>query len=118
MAITKSFLGHYIGSYEVMRDMIIKFGKTHGQDIEEKTVKTVILTFVVLTCWYVAYANPSILRLIDALSGPLVAAILCLLPMYAIRKVPVLAKYRGKMSNVFVIIVGVLTILASIKSLF
>ncbi len=118
MAITKSFLGHYIGSYEVMRDMIIKFGKTRGKDIEEKTVKTVILTFVVLTCWYVAYANPSILGLIDALSGPLVAAILCLLPMYAIRKVPVLAKYRGKMSNVFVIIVGVLTILASIKSLF
>ncbi len=36
MAITKSFLGHYIGSYEVMRDMIIKFGKTRGKDIEEK----------------------------------------------------------------------------------
>ncbi|MEE2022549.1 septum site-determining protein, partial [Bacillus toyonensis] len=42
----------------------------------------------------------------------------CLLPMYAINKVPVLAKYKGKMSNVFVIIVGVLTVLASIKSLF
>lgn len=69
MAITKSFLGHYIGSYEAMRDMIIKFGKTLGKDIEEKTVKSVILTFVVLTCWYVAYANPSILGLIDALNG-------------------------------------------------
>ena len=77
-----------------------------------------VLTFVVLTCWYVAYANPSILGIIDALSGPLVAAILCLLPMYAIRKVPVLAKYRGKMSNVFVVIIGILTVLASIKSLF
>ncbi|HEK9099906.1 TPA: septum formation initiator, partial [Bacillus pseudomycoides] len=118
VAITKSFLGHYIGAYEVMRDMIIKFSKTRGKDIEEKTVKTMILAFVVLTCWYVAYANPSILGIIDALSGPLVAAILCLLPMYAIRKVPVLAKYRGKMSNVFVIIIGVLTVLASIKSLF
>ncbi|RAN77492.1 septum site-determining protein, partial [Bacillus sp. SRB_331] len=42
----------------------------------------------------------------------------CLLPMYAIRKVPVLAKYRGKMSNVFVIVIGILTVLASIKSLF
>jgi serine transporter len=118
VAITKSFLGHYIGAYEVMRDMIIKSGKTRGKDIGEKTVKTMILTFVVLTCWYVAYANPSILGIIDALSGPLVAAILCLLPMYAIRKVPVLAKYRGKMSNVFVIIIGILTVLASIKSLF
>ncbi|WP_068497889.1 aromatic amino acid transport family protein [Paenibacillus kribbensis] len=118
MAITKSFLGHYIGAYEVMRDMIIKFSKTRGKDIEEKTVKTMILAFVVLTCWYVAYANPSILGIIDALSGPLVAAILCLLPMYAIRKVPVLAKYRGKKSNVFIIVIGVLTVLASIMSLF
>ncbi|MEC0236765.1 aromatic amino acid transport family protein [Paenibacillus kribbensis] len=118
MAITKSFLGHYIGAYEVMRDMIIKFSKTRGKDIEEKTVKTMILAFVVLTCWYVAYANPSILGIIDALSGPLVAAILCLLPMYAIRKVPVLAKYRGKKSNLFIIVIGVLTVLASIMSLF
>ncbi|PEF48681.1 septum formation initiator, partial [Bacillus thuringiensis] len=54
----------------------------------------------------------------DALSGPLVAAILCILPMYAIHKVSVLAKYKGKSSNVFVIIIGILTVLASIKSLF
>lgn len=118
MAITKSFLGHYIGAYEVMRDVIIKFSKTRGKNVEEKTVKTMILGFVVLSCWYVAYANPSILGIIDSLSGPLVAAILCLLPMYAIRKVPVLAKYRGKISNVFVIVIGLLTVLASIMSLF
>lgn len=118
VAITKSFLGHYIGAYEVMRDMIIEGGRKRGKDIKEKTVKSAILVFVVLTCWYAAYANPSILGLIDSLSGPLVAAILCVLPMYAIRKVPVLAKYRGKLSNVFVIVIGILTILASIKSFF
>ncbi|PDY32257.1 septum formation initiator, partial [Bacillus wiedmannii] len=38
VAITKSFLGHYIGAYEVMRDVIMKFGKTRGKDIEEKTI--------------------------------------------------------------------------------
>lgn len=117
VAITKSFLGHYVGAYEVMRDMIIKSCKARGKDVKEKTVKTIILAFVILTCWYVAYANPSILGLIDTLSGPLVAAILCLLPMFAIYKVPVLAKYRGKISNIFVIIIGMLTVLASIKSL-
>ena len=118
VAITKSFLGHYVGAYEVMRDMIIASGKTRGKNIKEKTIKSSILVFVVLTCWFVAYTNPSILGLIDTLSGPLVAAILCVLPMYAISKVPVLAKYRGKLSNVFVIVVGLLTILASIKAFF
>lgn len=37
---------------EVMRDMIMKFGKTRGKVIEEKTVETMLLTFVVLTCWF------------------------------------------------------------------
>jgi serine transporter len=118
VAITKSFLGHYVGAYEVMRDMILEAGRARGKNIKEKTIKTSILIFVVLSCWFVAYSNPSILGLIDSLSGPLVAAILCVLPMYAIRKVPALAKYKGKMSNVFVIVVGILTILASIKSFF
>ncbi|WP_232696601.1 aromatic amino acid transport family protein [Brevibacillus daliensis] len=118
VAVTKSFLGHYVGAYEVMRDMIVESSRARGKDVNEKTIKTTILVFVVLTCWLTAYTNPSILGIIDSLSGPLVAAILCLLPMYAIRKIPVLAKYRGKLSNAFVIIVGVLTVLASIKSLF
>ncbi len=96
--------------------MILSATKARGKNVQEKTVKSIILVFVVLSCWYVAYSNPSILGLIDSLSGPLVAAILCVLPMYAIRKVPALAKYRGKLSNVFVIIVGVLTIVASINS--
>lgn len=118
VAITKSFLGHYVGAYEVMRDIIVETSRARGKEVKEKTIKTGILIFVVLTCWFTAYTNPSILGIIDSLSGPLVAAILCILPMYAIRKVPVLAKYRGKISNVFVLIVGVLTILASIKSFF
>lgn len=118
VAVTKSFLGHYVGVYEVMRDMIISAGKSRGKDLKEKTVKRAILVFVVLTCWYAAYANPSILGIIDTLSGPLVAAILCLLPMYAINKVPALAKYKGKLSNVFVTVVGILTVLASLKALF
>jgi len=38
--------------------------------------------------------------------------------MYAINKVPALAKYKGKLSNIFVTVVGVLTVLASLKALF
>jgi serine transporter len=38
--------------------------------------------------------------------------------MYAIHKVPALAKYRGKASNIFVAVVGVLTVLALFKAFF
>lgn len=118
VAITKSFLGHYIGGYEVMRDIIMEFSRARGKELKEKTVKTMILVFVILTCWYTAYANPSILGIIESISGPTGAVILLLLPMYAIRKVPVLAKYRRKISNVFVTVMGVITVLAIFKSLF
>lgn len=118
VAITKSFLGHYVGVYEVMRDIVLETSRKRGKNPSEKTIKYSILVFAVLTCWYVAYANPSILGIINNLSAPLIAAILCILPMIAIRKVPALAKYRGKLSNVFVLIVGLLTIIASIKGFF
>jgi serine transporter len=118
VAITKSFLGHYVGGYEVMRDIIMESGRARGKELNEKTVKTMILVFVILTCWYAAYANPSILGIIDSISGPTGAVILLLLPMYAVRKVPVLAKYRGGISNVFVTVIGIITVLAIFKSLF
>jgi amino acid permease len=50
--------------------------------------------------WVVAYANPNILDLIEAMGAPIIASLLCLLPMYAIRKAPSLAKYRGRLDNV------------------
>lgn len=66
----------------------------------------------------VAYANPNILDLIEAMGAPIIASLLCLLPMYAIRKAPSLAKYRGRLDNVFVTVIGLLTILNIVYKLF
>lgn len=71
-----------------------------------------------VTCWLIAYINPSILGIIESISGPIGAVILLLLPMYAIRKLPVLKIYRNKISNVFVTIIGVITVSAIIFVLF
>lgn len=119
VAITKSFLGHYVGAYEGMEDIIKEFAKSRGKKLNNKTVKNIIIGFMIVTCWLVAYANPSILDLIDMINAPLIALILFLLPMYAIYKVPALAKYRKNyLSNAFVIILGILVVLSSIKAFF
>ena len=47
----------------------------------------------------------------------MIASILFLMPMYAIRKVPAMAKYRGQASNVFVTAVGLVAITAVVYSL-
>lgn len=56
--------------------------------------------------------------LIEAMGAPIIASLLCLLPMYAIRKTPSLAKYRGRLDNVFVTAIGLLTILNIVYKLF
>ncbi len=59
---------------------------------------------------------PSVLS--ECISGPTGAAILLLLPMYAIHKLPVLAPWRGKASNVFVTLIGLITVSAIFYGMF
>lgn len=112
VAITKLFLGHYIGAYESLRDIIIDTAASKGKRLSLRSVNTTIFILMVLTCWFAAYKNPSILGIIESISGPTGAAILLLLPMYAIHKLPVLAPWRGKISNVFVTLIGLVTVSA------
>ncbi|HCI3129739.1 TPA: septum formation initiator [Klebsiella pneumoniae] len=118
VAITKSFLGHYIGAYESLRDLILEAAAARGKKPGIRLVDAVILVFMVLTCWFAAYKNPSILGIIECISGPTGAAILLLLPMYAIHKLPVLAPWRGKASNVFVTLIGLITVSAIFYGMF
>ncbi len=59
------------------------------------------LMAIVLTCWAVDTFNPSILGMIETMGGPIIACLLLLMPMYAIRRVPSLRQYSGQVSNVF-----------------
>lgn len=119
VAVTKSFLGHYVGAYEGLEDIIKEFAKSRGKNLKNKTVKRIIIGFMIVTCWLVAYANPSVLDLIDMINSPLIALILCLLPMFAIYKVPALSKYKKNYaSNIFIIFIGILVVLSSLKAFF
>ena len=72
---------------------------------------------MLLVCWLVATLNPNIVRMIESFGGPVIAALLFLMPMYAIRRVPAMRKYAGHMSNVFVTLVGLVAISALVYSL-
>ena len=72
--------------------------------------ESAVAAFIFITGWIVAIANPSILSLIESLAGPVIAVILYLMPMYAIHRIPALAPYRGKASNVFVTVAGLVAV--------
>ena len=118
VAITKSFLGHYIGASEGFQGMIVKSLRGRGKAWPAERLERVTALFMVLTCWAVATLNPSILRLIESMGGPVIACLLFLMPMYAVRKVPALRKYSGKLSNVFVTLIGLITLSAIFYSFF
>ncbi|CHO36814.1 serine transporter [Salmonella enterica subsp. enterica serovar Typhi] len=118
IAITKSFLGHYLGAREGFNGMVIKSLRGKGKSIEINKLNKITALFMLVTTWIVATLNPSILGMIETLGGPIIAMILFLMPMYAIQKVPAMRKYSGHISNVFVVIMGLIAISAIFYSLF
>ncbi|PHN27892.1 aromatic amino acid transport family protein [Pseudomonas sp. ICMP 561] len=113
VAIAKSFLGHYIGASEGLKGIVVRTGLRPAP----KALDRLTAAMMLVVCWVVATLNPSILGMIETLGGPIITALLFLMPMYAIHKVPAMRQYAGKASNVFVVIVGVVSMLALVYSL-
>ena len=118
VAITKSFLGHYLGAREGFNGMVVKSLRGKGKSIEISKLNKFTALFMLVTCWLVATLNPSILGMIETLGGPVIAVILFLMPMYAINKVPAMRKYSGHISNAFVVLMGLVAISAIFYSLY
>ena len=117
VAITKSFLGHYIGASEGFQGLIVKTLRGRNRTLSARWLERCTAVFMILSCWAVATFNPSILGMIETLGGPIIACLLFLMPMYAIRRVPSLRQYSGRVSNVFVVLVGLIALSAVIFSL-
>lgn len=116
VAITKSFLGHYIGASEGFQGLIVKSLRGRNRSMSSKWLERCTALFMVLTCWAVATFNPSILGMIETMGGPIIACLLFLMPMYAIRRVPALRQYSGQVSNVFVVVIGLIALSAIVFS--
>lgn len=117
VAIMSSFFGHYLGAAEGAAGIVRSVTDSRGTRLDERRLRTGIAAFIFLTTWAAAIANPSILALIETLAGPVIASVLYLMPMIAIRRVPALAPYRGRLSNVFVTIAGVVAVAGILLSI-
>lgn len=117
-AIVSSYFGHVLGASEGARAIARGGFELAGRrPPEERRLELGVYLFIFLTTWLAAILNPSILGLIESLVGPIIAALLYLMPMYAIHKVEVLKPYRKRLSNVFVTLAGLVAITAIVYSL-
>ena len=108
IAIAKSFLGHYLGANEGLHGLISKLLQTRGKTFCHQKLQYLIKTFIILSCWAVATLNPNILHMIETLSGPIIAVILFLMPIYAIATIPVMKKFSSPRRNAFIALIGIL----------
>ncbi|MEJ4100123.1 HAAAP family serine/threonine permease [Corynebacterium mastitidis] len=108
-AIVSSYFGHVLGAAEGAESIVRGIAR---RDLPARPLTLGVYAFIFLTTWLAAIVNPSVLDLIETLSGPVIAALLYLMPMYAISKVPALAPYRGQASNVFIVVSGLVAISA------
>ena len=81
-------------------------------DLKKIAVYSTLVMYIVMLI--TAYINPSILGFIESLGGPIIAAILFLMPIIAIYTVSKMKKFQNKALDAFVFITGVLTIITVI----
>ncbi|USP06350.1 septum formation protein [Vibrio sp. LQ2] len=105
-AITSSYFGHFLGAHEGLVGLVKSRSEMPISKIEK-----ISLIFIVVTTWMVAIVNPSILGMIETMGAPMIAAILFLLPVFAMRKVPAMAKYKTSAPvQIFTVICGLAAI--------
>ena len=117
IAMSKSFLGHYLGAREGLNGFIAQQLESRNKSASTKTINRYSMLFMFVTIWVVATLNPSILGMIESLCGPVIAALLFVMPMYAIRKVPSMRKYANNPTNVLVLFIGAVAMSAIFYSL-
>lgn len=117
IAMAKSFFGHYLGAREGLNGLIMQQLANRGKPVNTRLVNRGIMAFMFVIIWAVATLNPSILGMIESLCGPIIAAMLFIMPMYAIRKVPAMRKYAHQPSNVLVVFIGAVAMSAIFYSL-
>lgn len=88
-AITSSYFGHFLGAHEGLVGLV-----KSNSAMPVKSINKLSMLFIVITTWIVAIINPSILGMIETIGAPMIAAILFLMPVYAMYKVPAMAKYK------------------------
>ena len=115
VAICSSFFGHYMGTREGLQGMIVNKARREGREVNMKAVDKGIIAFITLSVWAVAYANVSVMGMIESCVAPIIAGILFIMPVYATKRVASMRKYESAV-NIFTFVMGTIAITGFIAS--
>lgn len=117
LAIMGSYLGHFSGTreglYGIVTDLMAWKNPEKRAKLNHKKISTVLTGILFLMLWFLAVYNPPILKVISAISSPVIAVYLYLMPVMLMGKVPRLFIYRSPWGGL-AFVGGLVTIIANL----
>ena len=112
LAIASSYFGVYLGTLEGLQGLVTQQWLRHNRSrpLSRSALRRCSVVFLILTCWATAYANWSVIGMVEMLVVPVLATILYLMPVYALYKVEKLKPFRSFWLDIFIFSVGLIAI--------
>jgi serine transporter len=119
-AIISSFLGTFLGTREALNGLVAKVvargSDTSKVNMKKVDVATVVIIFVML--WFFAVKNLKVLSILGAMSAPLIAAMLYILPLIVVYRAERFKRFRSKQLLFWYAIGGILIIFGDLIASF
>ena len=100
LAIASSYFGHFTGTREGLVGIIVRLATWNNpakkDEFNHKKINFIMTIVLFIGLWFLAVFNPPILKIIGALSAPIIAMYAYLMPVALMRHVPRLFIYRSK----------------------
>ncbi|BCL75315.1 HAAAP family serine/threonine permease [Jeongeupia sp. HS-3] len=113
LAIASSYFGHFVGTREGLVGIITRlmtWSKPADEEkLNKKRINLVVTMLMMIGLWFLAVYNPPILKIIGALSAPIIAIYAYLMPVMLMKRVPRLLIYRSSFAS-FVFVMGLVGI--------
>ncbi|WP_273427968.1 amino acid permease [Chitinibacter tainanensis] len=113
LAIASSYFGHFVGTREGAVGIVTRLLTWHNPaaaaQLNLPRINTWITVVMMAGLWVLAVYNPPVLKIIGALSAPIIAIYAYLLPVMLMKRVPRLLVYRSSLAS-FVFVMGLLGI--------
>ncbi|WP_043648432.1 amino acid permease [Chitinilyticum litopenaei] len=113
LAIASSYFGHFVGTREGLVGVITRLMTWQHPEREAQLnlpkINRVVTLLMIVGLWFLAVYNPPILKIIGALSAPIIAIYAYLLPVMLMKRVPRLMIYRSSLAS-FIFVMGLVGI--------
>jgi len=104
LAIASSYFGHFVGTREGLVGITTRVmtwsNPAAEAKLNRKKINLVVTLVMMVGLWFLAVYNPPILKIIGALSAPVIAIYAYLMPVMLMKRIPRLTIYQSRTAGI------------------